>query len=366
MRYIDMEPIPYCRLCILLCNLMEVGVILTISDIAKQAGVAKSTVSRTINNSGYVKEETRQKIMQIIEENKYIPSANARGLSKQESKLIGVVIPELGNEFYAEILRGIIDVLEDKGLTMVLCNTDNNSLREQKSLKLMKEHRVKGVILSPSGDYPAVEGRKKFNQLIEDLNVPVMMLDRWLDNSTWDGVYTDNLSGSYKATEALINEGNRKIAVITGDLSLSVGRERFNGYKLALKDRGLEYDPALVYEGDFTQETAYYLAKKLLAEKELPDAVLLCNNKTSTGFIRAALEGKVVIGQDIACIGFDYVEIADVVFNNFSYLERDATNMGRAAARFLLEKIESGNQSCSEHILQPHLVLKGSQKKKIM
>lgn len=340
----------------------EGSAILTIKDIADQANVAKSTVSRVLNNSGYVKEETRMKIEKVINESKYVPSATARNLSKQESNIIGLIIPELSNTFYMEIIEGISEVVEKNNLILVLCNTDNDLLKEQRALAAINGLRVKGLIFAPAADYASPAEARKIRQWLNELNVPIIMLDRWVENSQWDGVYFDNPGGAYKATEALIKAGHKKIGTITGNLNISIGRERFKGFQLAMEDYEIPISPQYVYQGDFTTAKAYELTKKMIASGDLPEALFISNNLTAIGFLKGIYEAGMELGRDICCVGFDNVAFLDIMDINYSYVDRDTKNMGFVTAKNLLEIIKNPVAERHEHIIQARLVLRGSEK----
>lgn len=335
---------------------------MTIKDIADRAGVAKSTVSRVLNNSGYVGIETRKKIEQVIAETNYLPSAMARSLSKQESRTIGVVIPEADNTFFGEVLRGISEVVDKNNLTMIFCNTENNQSKEQKALRMLQEQRVRGLILTPTADYGSPKESRRLKTALNRLNVPILLLDRKVQNPQWDGIYYDNFGGAYQATEALIQAGHKKIGIITGDLSQFHGRERFRGFKQAIYDAGLSVDPAYIYEGDFTTQKAYELARQMIASGNMPQAVFLSNNLTSLGFIKAIFEVKMRLGKDICCIGFDHVDAFDILNIGFSYVERDTINMGRMAMHMLMDRIAQPDLPRREHIISASLMLRGSER----
>ena len=329
----------------------------TIKTIAEKCGVAKSTVSRVLNNSGYVGKETREKIENIMREYNYSPSAMARNLSKQESNAVGVVIPEADNAFFGEVLRGISDVVDENDLTLLFCNTCNDLNKELSALKMLRNQRVRGLILTPAAEYDTKERIKNLRQALKAINVPIIILDRTIENSEWDSVSFDNYHGAYLATQTLINAGHKKIGVITGDQGLQ-----------AMSDHNIEHNSDYIYKGDFTSSTAYEITKKMLANGDYPDAIFLSNNLTAIGFFKAFFEAGLEFGKDICCIGFDRVEALDLFNLNYSYVERDAVNMGRIAMNMLLDRIKNPKGSMltrREYIIPANLVLKGSEYRKL-
>ena len=334
---------------------------MTISEIAKLAEVSKATVSRVLNSTGYVSEETRNKVKKIIRENSYTPSSTARNLSKQENDTIGVIIPETGNPFFGEILMGIVSVVDVNNLTLIYCNSNNTPEKDIKALKLLRRQRVRGLIYTPAIDYKNNEYDELIKTLLSDIGAPVVILDREFDNMLYDGVYSNNFKGAYMATEALIKAGHRKIGIVTGDLNLSIGRERFDGYKQALTDNNIALHKKFILEGKFEKEISYINTKEMLKEKVRPTAFFVSNNASSAGFLTAVFEKGLSIPQDIAYIGFDKVEGLDIFGHKFSYVERDVFRMGTDAMNLLLKRIENPGGEKSQIIIQPYLKLMGSE-----
>ncbi|MDD3172322.1 MAG: LacI family DNA-binding transcriptional regulator [Herbinix sp.] len=336
---------------------------ITIKDIARIAGVSKSTVSRVLTDSGYVNEDTKRKIEDVMKEYGYQPSASARNLSKRETRTIGVIVPEIGNSFFSEVLSGITEIVDRNDLTLIYCNTDNNALKEEKALKMLAGQRVRGMILTPAIDYSEPNVVKKLRELLNKLNAPVVFVDRDMENSKWDGVFYENFQSAYCATEVLIKEGHQTIGIITGDLNLKIARDRFKGYCQAMEDYHIPVYDKHIYHGDFQTNTAYKLSKQMFESGDIPDAIFTCNNLTSLGFIKAARENKIKLGRDIAAIGIDHVEVLDIIDYNFSCVTRDAVEMGRKAMNLLLDRIENPTKERTISVMPYRLVLKGSEKK---
>lgn len=336
---------------------------LTINDIAKKSGVSRSTVSRVLNKNGYVGEETRKKVEQVIKEYEYMPSAMARSLSKKYTNTIGVIIPEADNAFFGEILKGISEVVDKNDMTLIFCDTDNDTEKQEKALNMLRSQRVKGLILTPVNDYSDSESANRLRKQLDSLNVPIVLLDRPVEYSQWDGVFFENFGSSYAATEILIKEGHKKIGIITGDLNIKIGRDRYRGFIRAMEDYRIPIESQYILEGDFTEETAYKLMKKCIESKDIPEAILTCNNRTTLGFISALREYKIRLGEDIAAIGIDRIKILDVLGYNLSYINRDTIKMGKIAMYKLLERFKEPNKERETTILSFDIVLKGSEKR---
>lgn len=336
---------------------------ITINDIALLAGVSKSTVSRVLTNSGYVNEETKKKILEVMEEYGYQPSASARNLSKRLTNTIGVVIPEMWNSFFYEVLSGIAQVVDQNDLTLIYCNTDNNALKEEKALNMLEAQRVRGVILTPAIAYSDPAAAKKLWRMLDKLNAPVVFVDRDVDNSKWDGVFYENFQSAYCATETLIKSGNRTIGIITGDLNLKIARDRYRGYCQAMEDYNIPILEQYIYHSDFSIDTAYNLSSKMFQSNDIPDAIFTCNNQTSLGFIRAVRENKMKLGREIAAIGIDHIDVLDMIDYKFSYVTRDTVEMGCRAMNLLLERLNNPDKERTICVMPYKVVLKGSEKK---
>lgn len=341
------EPVPYGGL---------MGV--TIKDIAKACGVSKTTVSRYLNQSGYVSEEVTNKIKMKVEELNYIPSQTARNLSNQSSNVIGVVIPEVSNPFFAEIFKGISSIADSNNFNLLYCDTDNDPVKELKNLSMLRTYNVAGLIITPASSNSAVESYEKdFSEAVERLNVPVVLMDRDLDTIQYDGVFTDNFKGAYDCTKLLLEGGHRRVATIKGDTNFSIGRERYRGYCEALSDAGLEMDERFVYDGDFTSNTAYRLTKEIMKSSDRPSGIFSPNNLTTIGILKALYEDGYKIPDDISVVSFDDIELLTALNIRLSVVKRDPEDMGRKAMELLLDKMNSyPSDSIRKVVIEPAVI----------
>ncbi len=317
---------------------------ITIGQIAELAGVSKSTVSRVINSSGYVHEDTRNKIERIINQYNYSPSATAQNLSRQDSNTIGIVVPELDNTFFSEVLAGAAEVADAHNLTMILCNTSNNAKKEKEALRMMEQQRVKGVIFTPAIGYSDEEAARSIRLQLKNLRVPVVLVDREIENVQWDGVFYENFQSGYLAAERLIERGNKKIGIITGDMDLKHARERFRGYRQALEDHQLPVNPAYVYEGNYTVERACSITRRMFETEDRPQALVLSNNATTLGFLKGLTESGRILEEDIQIAAIDHIPALDMIGYRYDCVTRDAKGMGRTAMQLLLERFQNPDQ----------------------
>ncbi|MDR0361340.1 MAG: LacI family transcriptional regulator [Planctomycetota bacterium] len=335
---------------------------ITIQDIALLAGVGKATVSRVLNGSGYVSETTRAKVEKVIRDHTYAPSAMARNLSKRASDTIGMIIPEAANPFFAEILKGVSGVVDGHNLTLLFCNTDNTMEKDVKSLHTMYRQHVRGLIYTPAVDYGSAEKLGAVREMLGKLRAPVVVLDRPLGDMDLDGVFSDNFSAAYAATQALINAGHARIGIVAGDLELSIGRERLNGFLEAMAARGLDVRTEDILKGRFDTSTSYRLTQQMLAAKSCPTAFFAANNLGAYGFLKAVFEKGLRIPEDMGFISFDRLGNLNDLGFRLSYADRDVIGMGVEAVRLLLAKIDDPDKKTEHMICPSKLTLLGSER----
>jgi LacI family transcriptional regulator len=333
----------------------------TINDIAGKAGVSLTTVSRVLNDSGYVKKETKIRVLKAIEELNYTPSAIARSLSKSKTNTIGVLIPEINNQFYGEVIKGISQIADECGLNIILCNTDENIQKELKALKLLKEQRIRGIIIAPTSVEDEQNG--EYLKTIEQLGIPVVLLDGHVKHSDFSGVFVDNIKGAFDGTEALIKAGHKKIAIITGRMNSDGAQNRLIGYKKALAANNIDIHDKYILFGDYGQESAYRCTKEIIEMEDRPTAIFISSNKMTVGCVKAIRSHKLRIPEDIAIVGFDKVDILNSLGMNISFIDGPTTELGIASMKILVENLKGKQDPEVKNItLMPKLVLKGSEK----
>ncbi|QAA35120.1 LacI family DNA-binding transcriptional regulator [Clostridium manihotivorum] len=334
----------------------------TISDIAKKSGVSLATVSRVLNNSGYVKDETRNKVLETIKEMNYTPSAIARSLSKNETNTIGVIVPDITNSYFGELIKGISEVAEASDLNIVLFNTDDNLEKELKALTVIKEHRLKGVIMSP------MFGENEFNSnyvnTLENLDIPIIFVVADVKYTSFSGVFVDNIKGGFDATNLLIKEGHKKIGIITGLLSSEPAMDRLMGYKKALAMSNIPIREEYIFKGDFKLSTGYDITKGVLSMDDGPTALVVCSNMMTMGAVKAIFDENKKIPDDLAIVGFDKLEFLDMVGIKITYMEDCPEELGKSSMNMLKEVIENRDVTEKKRVtISPTIIIKGSEKK---
>ena len=336
---------------------------ITIDDIAREAGVAKSTVSRVINGSGYVSEKTRAVVTKVMEGLNYQPSSAARSLSRRESDIIGLILPEVNNQFFSDILKGVSQMVDKQGYTLMLSSNENDPVKDMRALRAMISQRIRGLVYIPAIDYGEEPLRKELAQLLDSLNCPIVVLDRPLEQFAYDTIMTDNYGSAYSAAEVLIQAGHRRIGIVAGDMKLHIGRERFEGFVNALKVNGLELDPRDVVEGQFNEQIAYEKTLELLQSGDYPTGFLVCNNLSTFGFLRAVNDLKLRIPEDVAFVSFDKLVGQDIFNIPYTYLDRHVLTQGLQAMQVLYRRINSADGRPPETIVNlAEPVLKGSER----
>lgn len=331
----------------------------TISDIARESGVSQTTVSRVLNNSGYVKDETREKILKIIKEKKYIPSAIARGLSTKKTNTIGVVVPDINNPFFGEVIKGIGEIADKYNFNIILCNTNDNVKKEIKALEVLKEQRIEGIVITPSSVED--EFNSEYLKDIQNFGIPVVLAEGQVKFSDFSGVFTDNIKGAYEAISALTKNGHTKIAIITGRMNTKSAKDRLEGYKKALMENNLNIDEEYILYGDYKEQSGYNLTKEILTMKDRPTAIFVSSNLMTFGAVKAIYEKELSIPKDISIIGYDNLEILNIVGLNISYVSAPAREIGIKSMKLLIERLKNSNKT-KTIVLKPNVTLKGSEK----
>lgn len=331
---------------------------LTISDIANLANVSTSTVSRVLNCSDLVKEDTRRKVLSIIEREGYSPSAVAKNLSQKVSENVGVMVQGIHNVFFGNLLRGVMNVANNNGLIVTCSDSEDNMQKDMAAIDVFKNQRVRGLLYTPAIDYRNIQEKKMLEKHLKMLNRPVILMDRQLEGMEFDGVFFDDEKAINKATKALINAGHTKIAIINAMPDRISPRLRQKGYEDALLSAGLPVEQRYIFFGDYSMETAYRLSVKLLSMTDRPTAVITCNNWTSMGFIKAVSERGEIMPDDIACIGLDQLEVLDIANISFNYILRDSKLMGERAMELLINRMAFPERPKQTSTLEAPLVIK--------
>lgn len=322
-----------------------------IKDVAAAAGVSTATVSRVLSDHPHVRAEVRDRVLAAVAELEYRPNLLARSLRAQQTNTIGLILPDIRNPFFAGISRAVEDIAYEHGMTVILCNTDENPEREALYLEVMRAEQVSGVILSST---------QRIARLADlNLDVPVVLVDRAFKNSDVDAVLLDNMSAAAELTTHLLERGYRRIAALIGDTN-TTGRERQRGYEAALREYGLAPIQSLMKIVRPRIDTGCAAAIELLEAGQPPDAILAGNSLLTAGALQAIRERNLRIPQDVAVVGFDEPLWASLVEPAITTMAQPTDDIGKTATELLLQRIAEPQRPARKVILQGELHVRAS------
>jgi DNA-binding LacI/PurR family transcriptional regulator len=328
----------------------------SLQEVAERARVSIATVSRVLNKSNKVVPETRAAVEQALLDLGYRPSRVARRLRMNtgHAHLVGLIIPDIQNPFYAEIARGVEDAAYASEYALILCNSDENQEKERFYLEVMRAESVDGIVLPPfdDTDVGVVEMVKT--------GIPVVCVDRSHGKVKTDLVEVDNYQGALDAVRHLIAKGHKSIALIEGRTQVSTSRERRRGYLDALTERGIAIRKDLMRGGDFKQESGRLLTNELLDLRKPPTALFVCNNLMTVGALAALHQRGVRVPGEIALVGFDDLPWAEALDPPPTVVRQPAYEVGRQAMELLLKRIVDPNRPAVTVRLLPQLVIRKS------
>jgi LacI family transcriptional regulator len=328
----------------------------TIKDIAKRLNISLSTVSRALRNAPDVSEETRQAVTSLSQELNYQPNRLALSLRQNQTHTIGVIIPNL-DYVLSQMVRGIDEVALEAGYTVMVCQSNESFGREILNTQRLLESLVDGFIISVSSETKSFEHFKK----IQDRNLPVVVFDRITPHLSAPSVRLDNQAGGFMATEHLIEQGYKKIAVLAGPENLGISNSRLEGYKQALKKHKIKLDPDLILHCDFNQDYAYYATLELLSMKKKPDAIFTISDRMAIGAMLAIKKKGLQMPTDIGLVGFNNEPVTGLVTPAISSVEMPSFEMGKAAAKLFIETMHNKETATTiEKILHPKLIVRES------
>lgn len=330
---------------------------ITIKDIAKMANVSKGTVSRVINNKPEgVSEETRRRILDIIDEVGYVPNLNARSITVSETNTIGLIIPDVSNPFFSELARGVEDCSSKYGYTVFLCNSDMDLEKQKNYLTALFEKRVDGIILNTSGDFNDEKFRDKFNKL----NIPVVLIDRKTkDIERYKGVFIDNEEAGYMATKFLISGGNKNIAYLAGPRSIDTSMKRLDGYDKALKEAGIKSNRDYVIFGDYTIKSGYERTLLLMEKQREIQAIFAGSDIIAIGVLKALKDMNISVPDEVEVIGIDNINISNLLTPSLTTVAQPIYEIGYKACEKLINFINNKSDKEDEY-LPVKLVIRNS------
>ncbi len=326
----------------------------TLRDVARRARVSVSTAARALGGYGYVSPATRERVLRAARALDYHPNAVARSMIKGRTHTLGVVVSDSSNPFFAAVVRGVEDVALPYGYGILLCNADEDPRKEAMYVSMLRQKRVDGIIVSPSGESPgALAG-------LLAAGIPVVQVDRRVRGLATDAVVVDNRAGVFAAVEHLVRLGHRRIALIGGPGRLYTGRERTRAFRDALRRLGLPLVESWLLEGTFKVDSGYRLAARLFESSPRPTAVFVANNLMTIGALLWFKQAGVRIPDDIAVVGFDDMDWAPILTPPLTAVAQPTFDLGKTAATLLLGRLQDPFRPPRLVVLPPRLVVRES------
>ena len=307
----------------------------TIKDIARKLQISTSTVSRALRDKYDVNPETRKRVLELAKELNYLPSSQALGLKQKKTLTIGVVVPEIDNEFFSDAIYGIENVAFERDYHVMICQTRDSAEREERIVEKLLTARVDGIILSISSSVTDVKHLKR----VMEYDVPLVLFDRISDKIDTHKVLNDDYDGAFKATKHLIEKGKKRIAHLAGPQNLTIANLRRKGYEDAMRQSGMEVVEKLIVESGFKRDASQLVARELLRDQK-PDAIFCASDNVAIGALLAARELGLSVPEDVAIMGFSNLSISELIEPPLSTINQPAKKMGEISTKLLLDIIE--------------------------
>lgn len=325
----------------------------TMSDVARLAGVSTATVSRVLNGTAPVDPRRARQVTAAIEKLGYRPNGVARSLRTRRSAILGLIISDIRNPFYTDMVRAVEDVAYAHGYSLVLCNASENHSRERQYLDLAVAENFSGVMLAPGATDPAEL------ELVLSHRIPVVTVNGRLNTDSIDSVVVDNARGAETAVKHLLEQGRRRIGCIAGPVGAYTSVERLRGYRRAMRAAGIDVAPEWVQRGDFRAESGERAMRELLSAGGV-DALLALNNQMTLGAWVELKRSGVAVPDDVAVIGFDGVPWAEALTPTLTTVTQPIYELGATTAKLLLDRINGSAEGVREVVLDPYLDVRQS------
>ena len=315
-------------------------------EIARIAGVSLGTVSHVLNRTASVREPLRRRVEEAVRAVGYQPSALARGLRRDKTNIIGMIIPDVTNPFFPAVVRGAEDTAFQNGYRLILCNTDNDHEKELAHLRELRTFLPSGLIVIPSDFSDLTRQADSYQKS----GAAVVCVDRLPKRWQGDSVTAAHEQGSYAATRQLIRLGHKRIATITGPLRLTNSEQRLAGFKHAMKEAGLAIPPDYIQESTFDIRGGRTKAMILLGLLPRPTAILAGNDMIAMGVLNAIRESGLHCPENVSLVGFDDLDFATLTNPSLASVYQPGYQLGATAARILLERV-NGNDGPAQHVV---------------
>ena len=323
----------------------------SIKDVAREAGVSIATVSRVLNDIDVVNEDTKKKVKDAIKKLSYRPNIVARSLKTQKSSTIGIIIPDISNQFYPEIVRGCEDVANIYNYNIMLCNSDLDLDKEMESLRILKEKMIDGVIYMSNSIDQNVIG------LIKELEMPVVLVETVDSDGIFPSVTIDNVVAAADAVKYLVNKGNKNIAYVgTSIEKVNALSKRYKGYCDGLKEMGIELNKDLIYIGGVKPKDGYAGINAILDTGVKVDAVFCASDEIAMCVINALRDRNINVPGDVDVMGFNDIYSASVFYPKLTTIAQPMYDMGSVSMRMLIKSINNLEVE-EKHFVLPYRIV---------
>lgn len=330
----------------------------TLKSIAKICGVSTATVSLVLNNKAEkISPETRALVLKVAAEENYIKNNLAASLTRGKTQTLGLILPNLENEYFASLAGYVNDAVFKNGYVLLLCNSNDDIVQENKQIRTLKGHNIDGLFITKAPGRSTDEN-SDFEQKIQKLNTPVVFIDRKSEDPNLSYFAANNQKGGYLATKHLLSLGHTRIGHLTGQLTLASAQDRLEGYKRALKESGIRFSKDLVFEGDFQLQSGqsalpYFMRKNC-------SAVFAANDRMAYGLIMTAIKKNIKIPDEISIIGYDDNIISQACYPTMSTVSQNLALMCLDASSHMMNLLNNEDVGAVTKIYEPTLVIRDS------
>ncbi|MBM7787753.1 LacI family DNA-binding transcriptional regulator [Tenggerimyces flavus] len=327
----------------------------TVHDVARHAGVSIATVSRALNDRERISSATRDRVLEIARSLGYQPNDLARSLAGMATQTIALLLPDITNPFFPELVKGVQTIADERGHLLLLCHNADDGAKARADIAMLRRKKVDGILL--------VAGTLKGRGIAgATSDLPTVVLDRRVPGLRSDVVTVDHRAGARKAVEHLLELGHRRIAHITGPPGISSSKERQAGWEEALRATGIEPDKELVVQGDFLEDGGYAGGRALIQRKVDFTAAFAANDMSAIGLLKALTEEGRQVPNDVSVVGFDGIHLAAYTAPALTTVAQPIFDLGRRAAELLLDRLAAAEPDKEPHtvVLETKLVVRGS------
>ncbi|OUS78756.1 hypothetical protein B1748_01385 [Paenibacillus sp. MY03] len=327
-----------------------------LKDVAKHLNISISTVSRVLNNTGRVNKDTRERILTAIKELGYQPNEIARSLKRKSANILGVIVPDLSNRFYAKVIKGVEKIARENDHSVIVCNSDEDIQKEEEYVQLLLQKQVTGLVVATVG------GNLELFEQYNKSGIPFVFIDNLPQTQeNFDVVTIDNVKAGYNLAKHLIDQGHEKLAIITGPQNQSTAVERLQGFRKCLEESSFPALDKWIGIGEFKRESGYTIMKDWLLQDELPTAIFAANDHLLYGAIEAILEKGLSVPHDIAAVCFDASDDTGLVKPQITSVIQPAYKIGSIAAEIIMRKEKKKDLKVFEKVvLEPTLIINES------